>query len=69
MINRLVAVSVITGFVLAAGGSAFAADMPLKAPPPAPAPVYNWTGWYAGVNLGASFGDVKTDFQRRASSG
>jgi outer membrane immunogenic protein len=44
------------------GTSAFAADMPVKAPPVAPAPVYNWTGWYAGVNLGASFGHVKTDF-------
>src|SRR5262249_57062198 len=26
------------------------------------APVYNWTGWYVGVNAGASFGKVKTDF-------
>jgi outer membrane immunogenic protein len=23
--------------------------------------VYNWTGWYAGVNAGASFGNAKTD--------
>jgi outer membrane immunogenic protein len=44
------------------GTSAFAADMAVKAPPPAPAPVYNWTGWYVGVNAGASFGNVKTDF-------
>jgi outer membrane immunogenic protein len=37
--------------------------MPVKAPyAPAPATVYNWTGWYAGVNAGASFGSVKTDF-------
>jgi outer membrane immunogenic protein len=44
------------------GTPAFAADMAVKAPPPPPpAPVYNWTGWYAGVNLGASFGRVKTD--------
>jgi outer membrane immunogenic protein len=42
---------------------ALAADMPVKAAPPAPAPAaYNWTGWYIGVNVGASFGDVKTDF-------
>jgi outer membrane immunogenic protein len=44
------------------GTPAFAADMAVKAPPPAPAPVYSWTGWYAGVNAGASFGNVKTDF-------
>jgi opacity protein-like surface antigen len=44
------------------GTPAFAADMPVKAPyAPAPA-VYNWTGWYVGVNAGASFGNVKTDF-------
>jgi outer membrane immunogenic protein len=36
--------------------------MAVKASPPAPAPVYNWTGWYVGGNLGASFGHVKTDF-------
>jgi len=41
---------------------AVAADMAVKAPPPVPAPVYNWTGWYAGVNVGWSFGSVKTDF-------
>ncbi len=41
---------------------AFAADMAIKAPAPMPTPVYNWTGWYVGVNAGASFGNVKTDF-------
>jgi len=44
------------------GTPAFAADMAVKAPPPPLAPVYNWTGWYAGVNVGWSFGNVKTDF-------
>jgi outer membrane immunogenic protein len=44
------------------GTPAFAADMPVKAPyAPAPA-VYNWTGWYVGVNAGASFGNANTDF-------
>jgi outer membrane immunogenic protein len=43
------------------GTSAFAADMGVKAPPaPPPPPV--WTGWYVGVNVGASMGNVKTDF-------
>jgi outer membrane immunogenic protein len=40
----------------AAAGSAFAADMPLKAPPP-PAPVYSWNGWYVGGNAGGIFAD------------
>src|SRR5262249_2143407 len=42
------------------GTPAFAADVGV--PPPAPAPVYNWTGWYVGVNAGASFGNARTDF-------
>jgi outer membrane immunogenic protein len=45
------------------GASAFAADMPVKAPAAAmPAPVSNWTGWYVGVNAGASFGSANTTF-------
>jgi opacity protein-like surface antigen len=43
-------------FSFTASGFAFAADMPVKAPPPPPAPVYNWTGWYAGFNFGGGFG-------------
>jgi outer membrane immunogenic protein len=49
------------------GTPAFAADMPVKAPPSAPAPVYAWTGWYAGVNAGASFGNVKNDINAPAT--
>lgn len=44
------------------GTPAFAADTPVKAPPPPPAPVYSWTGWYVGGNIGASYGTFKTDF-------
>ena len=39
-------------FVAALANTATAADMPLKAPPPVPAPVYLWTGCYIGGNLG-----------------
>jgi outer membrane immunogenic protein len=36
---------------------AFAADMPVKAPVyKAPAPVFSWTGWYAGVDGGYGWG-------------
>jgi outer membrane immunogenic protein len=44
------------------GTPAFAADMPVKAPPtPPPAPVYNWTGFYGGLNMGVSFGRASAD--------
>jgi outer membrane immunogenic protein len=58
-VKRLAIAVAVAGLI---GTPAFAADMPLKAPPPAPAPVYNWTGWYVGVNAGASFGSVNTNF-------
>jgi outer membrane immunogenic protein len=38
-------------------GSAYAADMPLKAPPAAP-PAPTWTGWYIGINGGGGWGSV-----------
>jgi outer membrane immunogenic protein len=44
------------------GTPALAADIAVKAAAPSPAPVYNWTGWYAGVNAGVSLGTFKTDF-------
>ena len=40
--------------VMAANGNALAAD--LKAPPPIPSVIYNWSGFYAGVNAGGAFG-------------
>jgi outer membrane immunogenic protein len=35
---------------------AIGADMLVKAPPPAPAPIYSWTGFYVGGNIGYSWG-------------
>ena len=39
-------------------GSAMAADMPVKAPRSAPAPVTTWTGCYVGVAAGGAWGDA-----------
>jgi outer membrane immunogenic protein len=50
---------------LAAAGPVGAADMPVKASvykAPAVAPLYNWTGYYVGLNAGGAWGssDVVT---------
>jgi outer membrane immunogenic protein len=42
------------------GTPVLAADMVVKAPL-APAPVYSWTGWYVGGNVGYGWGDAQTD--------
>jgi outer membrane immunogenic protein len=62
MTKRITSFFALTTFVFAVSGSAFAADIAVKAPLPAPTPVYSWTGWYVGGNLGASFGHANTDF-------
>jgi outer membrane immunogenic protein len=48
-----------TAFTVALAATVLAADMagaPRYAPPPRPLPVYNWTGFYLGANLGGSWG-------------
>src|SRR5215469_11698372 len=62
MCNKLIFSLAGAVFSLGASGLAFAADIATKAPAPSPPAVYNWTGWYVGVNAGASFGTYKTDF-------
>ena len=56
--NRLVvaAASFLIGTV-----SAVAADMAVKAPPP-PAAVFSWAGFYAGGNVGYSWGESRNDW-------
>ena len=59
-----------------AAGQAFAADLPRKAPayvPPAPPPLYVWTGCYIGANVGGAFAhidvtDVASGFSGSKSS-
>jgi outer membrane immunogenic protein len=60
MRNSLISVFAGTGLSLAASGFAVAADMAVKAPPP-PAPVYGWTGFYVGGNIGYSWGKASGD--------
>lgn len=40
---------------------ASAADLPVKAPVVAAAPVYNWTGFYVGANIGGGWGNHDVD--------
>jgi outer membrane immunogenic protein len=46
---------VVSGF-----GSAFAADMAVKARPLPPAPIWSWTGFYIGGHVGAGWGQDET---------
>jgi outer membrane immunogenic protein len=45
-----------TALSIAGGLTAFAADMPVKAAPPAPVAVYDWGGLYVGGNIGYGWG-------------
>src|SRR5712664_844149 len=50
---------------IVSSGAAQAADLPVRTYTKAPMvvdPVYNWTGFYVGANLGWSFGRARTDF-------
>jgi outer membrane immunogenic protein len=44
------------------GTPAFAADMAVKAPPPAPAPVPTWTGFYGGIQIGGGWSSEPVNY-------
>lgn len=48
----------IAATALIISGSAFAADMPAKAPAAVVAPAPTWTGWYIGINGGGVWGNT-----------
>jgi outer membrane immunogenic protein len=43
-------------------GSAYAADMPVKAKAPPPVVAYNWTGFYVGGEVGGIWGQASSSF-------
>jgi outer membrane immunogenic protein len=51
------------------GTPAFAADMAVKAPPPTPAPVFSWTGFYVGGNVGYGWGQSSNTLNAFAPTG
>jgi outer membrane immunogenic protein len=64
----------IAGIAAAAfcGAPALAADMPTKAPvyrAAAPVPLFNWTGFYVGVNGGYGWGDSSYSFSADNGAG
>ena len=60
MKSRLLGLLAATALTTAGLSAASAADLPSQAPPPAPiivAPIFTWTGFYVGGNLGAGWRD------------
>jgi outer membrane immunogenic protein len=56
-------IALLTGVISLGGiGAASAADMAVKAPPPPPVEVWNWTGFYIGLNAGGSWTDNRRDY-------
>jgi outer membrane immunogenic protein len=70
-ISSLAALLTLAGLASTGLGSALAADLPARTYTPAPvyvAPIYNWTGFYIGANLGGEWGNGRlTEYTTLAS--
>jgi outer membrane immunogenic protein len=54
--------AIVVAVIALIGTPALAADMAVKAPPPPPpAPIFSWTGWYAGLNAGVTWSNNSID--------
>jgi opacity protein-like surface antigen len=67
MNNRFFSFVFRTASILATSGAVFAADMPLKAPPLTPSPVWDWSGFYIGA--GGSYNWTHFDQSLQGVSG
>ena len=50
------------------GTPVLAADMAVKAPPPLPPPVYSWTGFYGGAEIGGGWASQQTTIVTQSSA-
>jgi outer membrane immunogenic protein len=69
MIMKAFKLSALAIVAVAAATPTLAADMPVKARPVAVAPLYDWSGWYVGGNVGYSWGRSRTDVQYFTAAG
>ena len=61
IMNRIGWIGAVTFAALALGGTAKAADMPVKAPmAPPPPPVFTWQGFYIGAHVGYGWQSVNS---------
>jgi len=57
--KKLAIIITVAGLI---GTPASAVDMAVKAPPPAPAPVPSWTGFYGGIQFGGGWSDEAVNY-------
>jgi len=65
--KKFVLGSVVLAAMLA--GPAMAAELPVKAPPPAPPSYYDWSGFYIGASIGGMWSTVNRTFPNPSGFG